>query len=233
MLRPGAAIEPIGDHAMSAPRSNPNVHHIWVLLAGIALLAGCGGVLTPRAQDPDLHVLAARPAPKPPLVKPEVVLEVSVPRAYSGYDTPRMAYVQKPFVLDYYADNRWADAPAHMVGSLLTQALERSGNFRAVVQAPTAIPADIRVNTELVRLQQSFATKPSRAELAFRVQLIDVRARRVLATRSFEETENATSEDAAGGVAAANVALERVLEQIVEFCVVETANRSAATSPRP
>ena len=59
-------------------------------------------------------------------------------------------------------------------------------------------------------------------ELTLRVQLIDVRGKRVLATRVFDETENAPSDDAYGGVTAANAALQRVLEQIAEFCVVES-----------
>jgi cholesterol transport system auxiliary component len=144
-----------------------------------------------------------------------------------------MVYVQKAYELDYFADNRWADAPARMLGPLLTQALERSGGFRTVVQAPTVVPADVRVNTELIRLQQNFTLRPSRTELVLRVQLVDVHARRVLATRMFEETENAPSEDAYGGVAAANAALERVLRQVVDFCLYETANRPAPVGSMP
>jgi cholesterol transport system auxiliary component len=136
-----------------------------------------------------------------------------------------MVYVQRAYELDYFADNRWADAPARMLGPLLTQALERSGGFRTVVQAPTAVTSDVRVNAELIRLQQNFTMRPSRAELALRVQLVDVRARRVLATKLFEEAGNAPSEDAYGGVAAANAALERILARVVEFCLAETADR--------
>jgi cholesterol transport system auxiliary component len=118
-----------------------------------------------------------------------------------------------------------------MLGPLLTQALERSGGFRTVVQAPTVVAADVRVNAELIRLQQDFTTRPSRADVTLRVQLVDVRARRVVATKLFEADENASSEDAYGGVAAANAALARVLVQVVDFCFAETADRSAPVGP--
>jgi len=95
--------------------------------------------------------------------------------------------------------------------------------FRAVVQPPTMVGADLRVSTELVRLQQNFASKPSESELVLHVQLIDVRTRVVVATRTFEATEAAPSEDPYGGVIAANRAIERLLAQLAAFCVTESA----------
>jgi len=136
-----------------------------------------------------------------------------------------MVYVRHPYAVDYFAKSRWADTPSRMLGPLLAQALEQSGSFRAVVQAPGSVPADLRIETELVRLQHNVATRPGRVELTLRVQLIDVRGRRILATRVFDETEEAPSEDARGGVIAANSALQRLLEQFVDFCVVESEAR--------
>jgi len=130
--------------------------------------------------------------------------------------------VQRPYELESFATNRWADAPARMLAPLLAQALEQTESFKAVVQSPSNIPADMRVEVELIRLQQNFAVRPSRIELALRLQLIDVRGRRVLAAKSFDATENAPSDDPYGGVTAANVALQRVLEQVADFCAHES-----------
>jgi cholesterol transport system auxiliary component len=208
--------------------SHPRVvRATWSWLALLVLLGGCTGLLPTPIPDPNLHVLAAAPVAKTATATRDLVLEVSPPRASPGFDTHRMAYVRKAYELDYFADNRWADTPARMLGPLLTQALEQSGGFRAVVQAPTAVTADVRVATELIRLQQDFALRPSRAEVALRVQLVDVRSRRVIATKVFEETEIAPSDDAQGGVAAANAAVDRVLRQVVDFCVAETGHRPA------
>jgi cholesterol transport system auxiliary component len=201
------------------------------LLLGALALVGCSGWPTAPVSEPNQHVLAAAPPSKAASARRDLVLEVGVPRASPGFDTPRMAYVRKPYELDYFADNRWADTPARMLAPLLTGALERSGAFRAVVQAPTAVAADVRVTTDLIRLQQDFTNRPSRVELALRVQLVDARGRRVLATRTFDESEAAATDDAYGGVAAANAALARVLAQVVEFCIAETAEVSASTSP--
>lgn len=55
--------------------------------------------------------------------------------------------------------------------------------------------------------------------------LIDARPKRVLASQLFDESENAPTDDAYGGVTAANAALQRVLEQVAAFCVVESGRR--------
>ena len=189
------------------------------------LLGGCTGLQPPRIESSNTYILAARPIGQTVRAKRDLVLEVGAPRARPGFDTPQMVYVRQPYELEYFATNRWADTPSHMLGPLLTQGLEQAGSFRAVVQTPSTIPADLRVDTELIRLQQNFATRPSRIELTLRAELIDVRGKRVLSTKLFDESEDAPTDDAYGGVTAANVALERILEQLADFCAAESGSR--------
>jgi cholesterol transport system auxiliary component len=105
------------------------------------------------------------------------------------------------------------------------QALEQTGGFRAVVQAPSAVPADLRLDTELIRLQQNFGTRPPQVEIALRAQLVDLRSRRVLATAEFEEVEPTTREDAYDGVIAANRALQRLLARLADFSAEQSGGR--------
>ena len=195
------------------------------MLALAALFCGCTALQPPRVESPNLHVLGAASAAKVTRVQRDLVLEVATPRARPGFDTPQMAYVRQPWEIDYFAASRWADTPARMLGPLLASALEQAGSFRAVVQMPTAVLADLRIETELIRLQQNFGTPPSRVEIAIRVQLIDVRSRRILGSQVFEESEPARSEDASGGVIAANVALARLLDRVVDYCIEQSGAR--------
>jgi len=157
-------------------------------------------------------------------IKRDLVLAVNMPRARSGFDTPQMAYLRQPHELNYFAVNRWADTPAHMLDSLLVQALEQTKSFRAVVHLANVVPANVRLDTELIRLQQDFSTKPSKVQLTLRAQLIDVTGKQVLAVKVFDDTENAASDDAYGGVVAANLMLQRVLSQLADFCVNESVS---------
>jgi cholesterol transport system auxiliary component len=197
-------------------------------VAALALLVtGCSLWPPAPVDDTVRHLLEARPTVATP-AKRDLVLSVSPAHAAPGYDSTAMAYVQKTHALDHYATHRWADTPARMLGQLLTRTLEDTGSFSAVVQGPTGLPADLQLDTEIVHLRQSFLTKPSRVELTLRTQLVDVPARRVLATRYIEVVEDAPSDDAAGGVAAANVAVARALAQVAAFCV----DASAGLPPR-
>jgi cholesterol transport system auxiliary component len=190
-----------------------------------ALLGGCTGLPTAQVPSPDLFVLEAKPIAAVANAKRDLVLEVAKPRARPGFDTPQMAYVQRPYELDYFANSRWADTPSRMLAPLFVQALEDSGAFKAVVQGPDPVPADLRVDLELVRLQQDFRIRPSRVELTVQAQLFDLHARRVLATRTFDEIETAPTDDAYGGVTAANAALQRLLQSVATFCVDESGKR--------
>ena len=192
------------------------------VLISVLLLAGCTACAAPKTANQSTFVLEAQRATKPAQVKRNLVLAISEPRTRPGYDTPQMAYVQQPHELNYFVTSRWADAPVRMLEPLLVQAMEQAGSFRAIVQRPGAVPADVRLDTELIRLQHDFVTRPSRIQLTLRAQLIDVRGQRVLAVKLFDESETATSDNAYGGVLAANRALERLLDQLVDFCVNES-----------
>lgn len=187
----------------------------------ITLLGGCSTLL-PAPPPDNLYLLEANLAPAPARSKPatqrNLVLAVSMPRARAGFDTTQMVWVRQAHGLEVYSRNRWADTPARMLAPLLAQALERSGAFHAVVQTPSAVSAALRLDTELIRLQQDFSVRPSRVQFTLNAQLIDIGTRRVIASAEFDETEDAATEDAYGGVRAANLALERLLAKLAAFC---------------
>lgn len=181
----------------------------------IFLLAGCSALQAPHTEHTHLYLLDAQAAPTV-AEKHKQVLAISPTTARPGYDTAQIAYLRQPLELEYFATHRWADAPAHMLRPLLIQALEP--HYGAVVNTPGQVSAHLRLDTELIRLQQDFSTQPSRVQMTLKAQLIDVQEKRIIATGVFDETETSASEDAYGGVLAANRALARVLTQLAEFC---------------
>jgi len=137
-------------------------------LTSTLLLVACSGFSAPQVVSQNIYILESGPAIQASQVKHDLVLLVSVPRALAGFDTPRMAYMEKPHELNYFAASRWADTPARMLGPLIAHALEQTGGFRAVVQSSGTLPADLRLDIELVRLQQDFKTRPSQVQLTLR-----------------------------------------------------------------
>ncbi|MCV2360570.1 ABC-type transport auxiliary lipoprotein family protein [Paucibacter sp. TC2R-5] len=193
-----------------------------VILLG---LGACGSLLPKPAPPPTLHLLtwdsAARALPSlaslPSLkIAPvQASLRINPPQAAAGFDSRRIIYLREPYRLDYFAKHEWADTPARMLAPLLLAAFEAGGGFRAVFAAPSAAAADFSLDTELIRLQQDFSHIPSQLRLTLRASLLDNATRRVLASREFDVREAAPSEDAAGGVIAANQALQKLLADLV------------------
>jgi cholesterol transport system auxiliary component len=128
-----------------------------------------------------------------------------------------MAYVTRPHELQFFARHQWVDAPARMLAPLLADALERGGRFDAVPSDGFAA-SDLRLETEVVVLQQEFDAHPSQLRFALRARLLDVVKHRVLADSTFEAVEAAASDDPYGGVVAANRAVARVLDELANWC---------------
>lgn len=180
-------------------------------------IAGCTGLRTTETESMRTYLLEAKFDQTEQAKSVPLTLVVSPPRASPGYDTARMAFVRKPMMLEYFAKNRWVEAPAKMLGPLLVNALEQRTKFRAVVPSGGLVKGDMRLDTELILLQQEFTTLPSRIHLRLRAQLLEQASRRVVATQVFEIFENAPSDDPYGGVVASNRALARLLAQLADF----------------
>ncbi len=194
-----------------------------VSAVGLCLSALCAcSALSPTKTPPTTFYSLDRPASKVAAAPANMAatgptLIINPPHAAAGFDSPRIIYLREPHKLDYFAHSEWVDPPARMLGALMVDAIERSGAFRAVVLTPGAAAGDLRLDTEIVRLQHEFQTQPSRVRFTLRATLVDDKTRRVLAQHEFEAIASASSEDPYGGVVAANQAVQTVLEDLSQF----------------
>lgn len=216
-------------HAAPATTMAARFRHCG-LAALLGLLSGCTASLLPKPpQQPALYSLnyAAPATLEAPALRAAAAakptLLVNPPRAAAGFDTRHIVYLRQVHQIEYFAYSQWVDTPAQMLAPLLARAIERSGAFDAVLLAPTAAAGEMRLDTEVVRLQQDFGTTPSQVRFTLRAVLLDSRTRRVIAVREFDASVPATSDDAPGGVAAANLAVQRVLDELAAFAAKAAA----------
>ncbi len=209
----------------------------WAAGTGWVLASGCSALLpapTPPAASYVLDGAPAGPAnatPRPPSASAAApTLLVQPPRAAAGFDNRHMVYVREPHRLDHFARSEWADTPARMLAPLIVAAVEGTGSFRAVVPAASGVAGELRLDTEIVRLQQEFGEAPSRVRFTLRAYVLDGATRRVIAWREFDQTVPATSDDPPGGVAAANRAVQAVLEGLAAFSTEAAAAARPATA---
>lgn len=198
-----------------------------ILSAGLCLVAlgGCGALKPTTTPHPAYYALdkvqsaapAAMPGAAPTLI-------INPPHATAGFASPRIIYVREAHKLEFFAQSEWIDPPARMLAPLLVAATANTGAFRAVVLTPSAAAGDLRLDTEIIRLQHEFGTLPSRVRFTLRANLVDNKTREVLAWREFDTSVAAASEDAYGGVVAANRAVATVLENVSAFCAEAARN---------
>ena len=197
----------------------------------LALTAGCGALRPTTVEPPAFYSLDNVPSEKQALVPAPAALSsmaptliVNPPRAASGFNSQRIVYFREAHQLEYYAHSEWIDTPARMIAPLIASAVTNGGGYRAVVLTPSAANGDLRLDTEIVRLQHDLSGKPGGARFTLRAHIVDNATRQVLARSEFDETVAATSEDPYGGVVAANRAVQSVLEKLAVFCA-EAATR--------
>jgi cholesterol transport system auxiliary component len=214
-------------------------------MASIVLMlsTGCASLLPKPSVQPTFYSLdrAALDAPAklptangvaiPPETAPTLV--INPPRAAAGFDSQRIIYTRESHQLEYFAHNEWIDTPARMLAPLIVASLSNAGTFRAVIPTPSLAAGDIKLDTEIVRLQQVFGSGPSRVQFTLRAYLVDSATRRVLAWREFDETVTATSEDPRGGVDAANRAVQNVLRALSGLCIEAAGTWQSLAAERP
>lgn len=197
---------------------------------GFSLLAiGACSLLQPAATPhPSFYSLDGLPGktqPVAPISAPTLI--VSPPHAAPGYDSQRIIYMREPHKLEYFAHSEWIDPPARMLAPLLVAAIEKTGAFRAVVLTPSTAAGELRLDTEIIRLQQEFksqpGSQPSQVRFTLRAHLIDENTRRVVASREFDTAVPVSSETPYGGVVAANRAVQSTLENLAAFCAAASS----------
>ena len=218
----------------ASPRGNTPaggaVPHCGRLLMAVLILfaAACSLPGKPQTQARQTYLLqgnASAAAATGAASKPCLSLRVSTPVSAPGFGTARMAYSTQPQRLDYFAFHEWVDTPARMLAAMMENRLDASGLVGAVLTGSADVATDLRLDSELKRLQQDFNGADSMLTLEIKLSLVDVTGRRLLDAKTFSYTENASA-DPQAGVAAANRAAERFLADMTEFLMQSISHLS-------
>jgi cholesterol transport system auxiliary component len=213
------------------PRARHRTAGVLAAAAASALLAACGSLFAPGPPAPHFYTLdATAPIAAPPRVEATAsagasapVMVVALPRAAAGFDTDRIVYVLEAHRLQPYADSQWIDTPSKMLAPLISEALSRSGAFGAVLTAPSPATGQWELQSDIVRFQHEVVS--ARFHFTLRVALIDKATRTVVLTRELDASAPVAGASPAAAVAAANIVVADVLQQMAMACAGEVARR--------
>jgi cholesterol transport system auxiliary component len=187
------------------------------------LCTGCfGSVLQSDAEPPDLYSLSAPTvdANGPVLDR---AISVARPRSALSLDTERIAVAKPGHRFDYLAGARWADAAPQMVQQILVEMLGAAG-FATAIAAPSRVPADLVLDTELRRFEAVYADVEAAPSVVVELHanLVDTRRGQRLASFDSRAEVAAERNDRRAIVAA----FEQATAQVVQ----ETAGRTHAAA---
>ena len=176
-------------------------------LAAVACVA-CGGKLP----ETRYYQLAAHAQAAP--AGGQAVLAIEPLAADPAYDDERIVYRTTPYRLDYYHYHRWSALPGVMIAGYLEQALENTGQFRAVVRAPSDT-ATLVLGGRVVAIEEVDAAKNRWVgRIALELVVSDPRTNASLWTRRIEETEPLRVQSPEGLAEALSAAMARVTARI-------------------
>lgn len=145
-------------------------------------------------------------------------LLVSIPTAPRWLNTSEMIYQTSASEINYFSQNEWAAPPSLMLEPIVAHALSQSGLYHVVVQAPFGGNADERLDVQILTMQQDFTQNPSVYTMVLQAQLINMKTGDIIRGRRFSYTIPTETNDPAGGVKAANKAIQEWIPQLIEFC---------------
>jgi ABC-type uncharacterized transport system auxiliary subunit len=129
-------------------------------------------------------------------------LLVAVPSAPRWLNSSDMAYQTSASKINYFAENEWIAPPALMLEPIIAHALQQSGLYHAVVQAPFGGNVSERLDVQILTMQQDFTENPS----------------------VFSYTIPTVTNNPEGGVQAANKGIEEWIPELIAFCRRSPAN---------
>ena len=187
----------------------------WVAAVLCCTLAAC--VSSGPRQVQRYYVLEdSRPASAQKSSRDATLLLAPV-SASSFYDTQGIAYSRSAGTRAYYQYHSWTEEPGRRIGDLLAARLERSGAFRTVASATSAVRGELVLSAHLTELYHDAASPPGTARISLTAELTDPARRVLVARQSFSASAAAPSYDAPGAVQGFNQALGTLLDDLTAW----------------
>ncbi|WP_296749465.1 ABC-type transport auxiliary lipoprotein family protein [Thiobacillus sp.] len=134
----------------------------------------------------------------------------------SFYDTDQLVFSRSAGTRGQYQYARWTERPGKRFADLMRARLDRQGAWQ-VSAAGGYVRGDVLLDTVLIEFYHDAASEPGQVRLALRAELVDLKQRKLLGRRVFEQQVPVPSYDAAGAAEASNLAVSRALDDLTAW----------------
>lgn len=200
-----------------------------LLVLALPLLAGCVSVSVGSADVPGLTYYVLADARQAPPVAPAADATARIALQAAGADpiadSIAIAYSRRPSERAFYQFASWTERPSVRLTQLARQRLASRGRFASVTQLGQPVDSDWLMSISLESLVHDVSTKPGRARLALRAELMHRAERKLVAQRTFTAAPPVAEEAAPAAVAAFAGATADVLDALSDWVEATVASR--------
>lgn len=185
------------------------------------LLSGCINIGDKSGGSAVVHYVLSDPAAATSSVPDRgadalptlLVLDTTAP---SFYDTEQLVFSRSAGTRGQYQFARWTERPGKRFADLMRARLDRQGAWH-VSDAGGYVRGDLLLDTELAEFYHDASSNPGQVRLVLRAELVDLKQRRLLGRRVFEQQVPVKRYDAGGAAEASNVAVGRALDELAAW----------------
>jgi cholesterol transport system auxiliary component len=156
---------------------------------------------------------SAPATPVKPIVENAPTLLVLDTTTGGFYDADQLVFSRSAGTRGQYQFARWTERPGKRFADLMRDRLVRQGVWR-VTAAGGYVRGDVLLDTELVELYHDASSEPGQMRLVLRAELVDLKQRKLLGRRVFEQSAPLATFDAAGAAEASSQAVGRALDDL-------------------
>lgn len=189
-----------------------------VLCLCASLVSGCSTLSSLSASSRVLDAYELTPLPVSSGSRSRGVILVDPPTASGALTTDRIAVKPNALQVSYLPDARWVnEAPEH-VQLLLVRSLANSGRFSLVSGQSAGPDPDFILLTDLQAFQSEVGP-PKQVSIRLTATMLDAFDRRVVASRTFQQTAPTDEKTTAQIIPAFDAAMTRILTDVTNWTI--------------
>jgi len=132
------------------------------------------------------------------------------------YDTEQLIFSRSAGTRGQYQFARWTERPGKRFAELMRVRLDRQGAWH-VSAAGGYVRGDMLLDTELIEFYHDAVSQPGQVRLVLRAELVDLKQRKLLGRRVFEQQVALATFDAAGAAQASSQAVSQALDELTAW----------------
>jgi len=194
-------------------------------LAGLVILAGCGG----RVRYPNYYTLNLPAPPDPPAAEnTHATVAIREFRAPAYLRQGAIVYKPSPEQIGFYAYHRWAINPCEFVTDSVIERLRASGNFARVKAYDGRPDIEYVLSGRLEKLEEIDYAGGVKVEVAIYAQMTNLATGLTVWTNAVSEVGDVNKHDVPAVVSEVNRTMERAIEKLLRAMPADVATRSTA-----